>query len=137
MTWILWALSLSSATSPAPPPAEAAPAAEAPSAPCAARFTFVGQPDCVQLTYVDGRTRVDNHCDAPLLVDRSVQPGASQPVPAGASTWVRDLSAFTMGLDGELYQAVAQLHECTPTCSPPTERSSPWAGTTTVTYDGP
>jgi len=107
MSWILWALSLSSATPAAP---EAPPVEEA--APeCTAQFTFVGQPECVQLTYDDGRTRLDNGCSSAVLVDQSVQSGGFQPVPPGTSVHVKDLSAFTLAMDGELFLAVAQVDE--------------------------
>ena len=61
-------------------------------------FTFSGQPDCVDLVYEGGRTQLTNACDAPLLVDQSVQlPDASAPrgvIPARTASAIRDLSAL-------------------------------------------
>jgi len=78
--------------------------------PCPPSFVFVGAPSCVELTYADGQTEVRNRCEHLLLVDQSVQ-GTFAPVAPGETTHVRDLQAFTVGMDGELYRAVALIQE--------------------------
>lgn len=78
-------------------------------------FTFVGQPACVGLAWEGGHTRLDNRCDAALLVDQSVllPRAASTPiVPARAEVELRDLSAFTLGMEGRLYRVVAVVEAC-------------------------
>lgn len=77
---------------------------------CDTSFVFVGPPACVELTYADGRTQLTNQCDDVLLVDQSVQ-GTFQPVRPGDSADLRDLQAFTLGLRGELYRAVAMVEQ--------------------------
>lgn len=89
-------------------------ALSATASPCATRFVFVGQPECVELTYADGRTQLANQCEEVLLVDQSVQ-GTFQPVLPGKTVEVRDLQAFTLGLQGKLYRTVALVEE---TCEP-------------------
>jgi hypothetical protein len=72
-------------------------------------FVFVGQPDCVELSFTGQSTRLVSRCEAPLLVDQSVLPeGLILP---GTTTEIRDLSAFTIGLEGVLYRAVAMMEE--------------------------
>ncbi len=73
------------------------------------QFTFVGQPDCVAIDYADGVSTIHNGCEAPILVDASVK-SAWRPILPGHSEEVRDLSAFTIGLQGELHRAVAVVH---------------------------
>lgn len=78
-------------------------------------FAFVGQPACVGLAWEGGHTRLDNRCDADLLVDQSVLlPGATSTpiVPARAQVEVRDLNAFTLGMEGRLYRVVAVVEAC-------------------------
>ncbi len=89
-------------------------ALSATASPCATRFVFVGQPACVELTYADGRTQLANQCEAVLLLDPSVQ-GTFQPVLPGHTVDVRDLQAFTLGLQGKLYRTKALVEE---TCDP-------------------
>jgi hypothetical protein len=72
-------------------------------------FEFVGQPDCVELSFTGQSTRLISRCEAPLLVDHSVL--SSGLILPGTTTEIRDLSAFTMGLEGELYRAVAMVAE--------------------------
>ena len=86
-------------------------------APCLeTTFEFTGQPDCVELTYADGRTQLNNTCPHALLLDQSVQlPGSTGSLPlvqAHASTQIKDLSAFTMGMNGKLYKVVAVVTVC-------------------------
>jgi hypothetical protein len=71
-------------------------------------FVFSGQPECVQVDYEAGITHVQNDCAAPILLDSSVKQ-AWQPLAPGKAADVRDLSAFTIGLDGVLYRAVAMI----------------------------
>jgi len=106
MSWIWWALSLSSATPTVEEPVE--PEATSPAPAAEVSFVFEGQPDCVTIDYRDGATHLSNGCDGVLLVDQSVQPGF-RPLAPGEHVVVKDLSAFTLGLDGELYAAVAHL----------------------------
>ena len=80
-------------------------------------FEFNGQPDCVELSFEDGRTRIINACQYPLLVDQSVlfhlNSGASSGfIPAQTMAEIRDLSAFTLGMNGTLYQVVAAVVPC-------------------------
>ncbi len=72
-------------------------------------FEFQGQPACVELEYTGQSTRLTSRCEAPLLVDQSVL--AAGIILPGATVEVRDLSAFTLGLEGRLYRAVAQVAE--------------------------
>jgi hypothetical protein len=72
-------------------------------------FTFVGQPPCVAVTFEGDHTRLTSTCDGPLLVDRSVASASGGVVMPGETALVRDLSAFTLGLDGELHRVVATL----------------------------
>lgn len=87
-------------------------------------FSFVGQPACVSLAYDGQHTWLENDCTAPLLVDVSVLDGVGggPTVAPGARARLRDLSAFSLGLEGELHRAVAvvELPECpaAPTVSP-------------------
>ncbi len=76
-------------------------------------FDFVGQPDCVELSYTGEHTRLVNGCAAALLVDQSVH--AAGLVMPGATVEVRDLSAFTIGMEGLLFRAVAHVVEPVPT----------------------
>jgi hypothetical protein len=81
-------------------------------------FEFHGQPACVTLTWADGRTRLDNACEQPLLVDQSVHLWAEDR-PVGivlplASIELRDLNTFTIGLHGTLYRVVAVQPEPVP-----------------------
>ena len=79
-------------------------------------FSFVGQPACVSLAYDGKHTWLENGCTAPLLVDVSVLDGVGggPTVAPGARARLRDLSAFSLGLEGELHRAVAvvELPEC-------------------------
>lgn len=79
---------------------------------CPSRFEFVGQPECVQLEWTDGKTRVTNECEQPLLLDRSVGKASLQIVRPGDTVYVVDLNKFTLGLDGQLYKALARFAEC-------------------------
>lgn len=91
-------------------------------------FDFVGQPDCVTLTWEgDGHTLLENACDHPLLLDQSVQLPSQRIglVPAGATTRVRDLSAFTLGAAGRLYRVRAVLLEPEPAELPPEDTGLP------------
>ncbi len=72
-------------------------------------FVFQGQPDCVDLSFEGERTRLTSRCGSPLLVDQSVLPTSL--IPPGTETEIRDLSAFTIGMDGTLYRVVAMLVE--------------------------
>ncbi len=78
-------------------------------------FEFAGQPKCVELSYADGQTQLTNSCEHALLIDQSVQLPASakpaKPIPAKTSTKIRDLSAFTMGMNGKLYRVVANVRD--------------------------
>lgn len=108
--------------------ASLAPAAAAPCGPAAP--TFVGQPGCVTLTFDGRQTHVHNACGAPVLVDASVWTGppAAPWVAPGETATVRDLSAFSMGLEGELYRATAvwSAPECPAEPAPPAEPERPW-----------
>ena len=104
-------------------------AAAAASASCPAiAFEFQGQPSCVELRYQDATTRAHNGCSQPLLLDHSVvlEAGAFlvQPDTTGD---IRDLSAFTLGMDGKLYQVVATLAE-QPACREPGDTGEPREG---------
>ena len=81
-------------------------------------FSFVGQPDCVQVQWDGERTRLENNCEAAILVDQSVQldvEGQSNGlVLPGATTHVRDLSAFSLGMNGEIYRVIAVIEEPEP-----------------------
>ena len=84
-------------------------------------FAFVGQPECVALTYADGRTHLRNDCEATLLVDQAVAlPGADghpqQLVGAHEEVVIRDLNRFTLAMDGGLYGVVATLAEVPAEC---------------------
>ena len=81
-------------------------------------FVFSGQPECVKVDYEAGVTHVQNDCAAPILLDASVKQ-AWRPLAPGQAADVRDLSAFTIGLDGVIYRAIASIVPNTP------ERSSP------------
>lgn len=87
-------------------------------------FTFVGQPACVTAEFDGQRTQLENGCAVPLLIDQSVLLSADSPhVEPGASAELRDLSAFTLGMEGKLQRvvAVAEVPEC-PAPPPPPER---------------
>jgi len=84
-------------------------------------FEFSGQPDCVALAYDDSRITINNTCEHALLVDQSVQRqtdgGAVDALILPQTTAeVRDLSAFTIGMDGVLYQIVASLASVPESC---------------------
>lgn len=106
-----------------------APALACPSA----TFTFSGQPDCVELVFTGERTRLTNSCAASVIVDQSVQVAAEGAHPAGrippdTVTEIRDLSAFTMGMDGELFRVVAAIADtdaCEDTAPPPVDTDPP------------
>jgi hypothetical protein len=72
-------------------------------------FVFQGQPACVELRYDQGSTQLTSRCEVPLLVDQSVL--AAGIILPGARAEIRDLSAFTLGLEGRLYRAVATVAE--------------------------
>ena len=88
-----------------------------------ATFRFVGQPACVSLVFDGAHTQLKNDCSAPLLVDISVLAGSagSPEIPSGGSAELRDLSAFTVGLGGEIHRAVAVIEppSCPDTSPPP------------------
>jgi hypothetical protein len=91
-------------------------------------FTFVGQPACVGVVFEGDHTRLTSACDGPLLVDRSVALASGSVLMPGQTAVVRDLSAFTLGLDGELHRVVATVDpapacEVVATASP--ERDDP------------
>ena len=82
-------------------------------APCPSpTFSFHGQPDCVSLTFTGSRTELVNRCAAPLLVDQSVLLGQGPWILPDTRAELRDLSAFSLGMDGELFQVVAVLEAC-------------------------
>lgn len=100
---------------------------------CAPTFTFVGQPDCVSLAFDGHRTRLHNACDAAVLVDQSVLLDASAGpaaalVSPGAEVALRDLSAFTLGMEGELHRAVALMDEPPAACAQPQAMKPPPTG---------
>mgnify|MGYP007025808860 CR=1 FL=1 len=78
---------------------------------CPEPFVFQGQPSCVSLSYAEGRTVLENRCEHPVWLDQSVRlpKDPSGPVPAKATVTIRDLNVFTLGMGGELFQAVATL----------------------------
>ena len=80
---------------------------------CPAPFVFEGQPQCVALSYTDGRTELENRCEHPVWLDQSVRlpRDPSGPVPAQAKVTIRDHSSFTLGMGGELFLAVARRCE--------------------------
>lgn len=80
-------------------------------------FVFVGQPDCVDLSWASGVTTLHNRCEAPLLVDATVRVDDAVVAPGEVVT-LRDLSAFTLGLEGQLHQVVARWEG---PASPPAE----------------
>lgn len=118
------------------PLGHAAPPPLAPPAPvgCGAPvFTFVGQPACVSLAFDGARTQLVNGCGAPLLVDASVLAGAgvAPGIPAGGRAELRDLSAFSLGLEGEIHRAVAvvEVTACPapgPVAGPPAPVRGAW-----------
>lgn len=119
-----------------PATASASASPEAPEAPavatpdCAPTFTFVGQPECVDLAFDGERTRLRNACEAAVLVDQSVLFDASAGpagalVAPGAEAELRDLSAFTLGMAGELHRAVALLDEAPAACQQPQAMKPP------------
>lgn len=75
-------------------------------------FTFVGQPACVSLHFQGSETELVNRCEVPLLVDQSVLLAADPWVQPGAQVVLRDLSAFSLGLSGELFQVIAVMESC-------------------------
>jgi hypothetical protein len=104
---------------------EAAPAAP-PAADCGQPvFTFVGQPECVSLVFDGGHTQLDNGCDVPLLIDVSVLAGVGggPSIPAGGTAELRDLSAFSLGVDGEIHRATAMVE--IPECAAPEPELEP------------
>ncbi|MEM6926718.1 MAG: hypothetical protein AAF602_07330 [Myxococcota bacterium] len=84
--------------------------------PVEVRFEFVGQPECVALSYADGATTLTNHCDQPVVVDQSVL-RRFRLIATGETVTLVDLSAFNLGLAGTLYRAVAIVAD-PPTPSP-------------------
>jgi hypothetical protein len=80
---------------------------------CPVTFAFQGQPDCISLDFQTDRIQLVNACTAPVLVDQSVVLRSdSQLIPAGSSAWIRDLSAFTVGMEGRIYPVLAYLVTC-------------------------
>jgi hypothetical protein len=76
-------------------------------------FSFQGQPDCVELVYSEGRTLLSNRCEAPMIVDASVLTGTMTGlIGAGTNAELRDLSAFTLGMEGQLYPVFAVMEHC-------------------------
>ena len=91
-------------------------------------FAFQGQPACVELRYEDGKTKLHNGCSHALLLDHSVVLAADAfLVQPEVAVDIRDLSAFTLGLDGKLYQVVATLAE-EPACHEPMDTGDPQRG---------
>jgi hypothetical protein len=86
----------------------------------ATTFTFVGQPACVELAFDGTHTLLHNACEQPLLVDESVRLAASGPTIApGDGATLRDLSVFTIGMDGRLFRTVAQVEAARCPAPPP------------------
>jgi len=87
-------------------------------APVAPTFDFVGQPACVSLSFDGSTTQLESTCEQPLIIDQSVARGgaSAQVVPAHGEATLRDLSAFSLGMDGTLYQVVAVIAE-PPACA--------------------
>ncbi len=88
---------------------------------CPVSFEFNGQPECVQLSYQDGQTSVINECADPILVDESVRLDANHPSPSGivaphSQAVIRDLSAFTLGMNGQIYGVVASIASAPDAC---------------------
>jgi hypothetical protein len=83
-------------------------------------FEFQGQPDCVSLVYAPPHITVTNTCVDPVLVDASVQlhrVGASVAVVSpGSALNVLDLSAFSLGMNGEIYSVIALVSAVEGTC---------------------
>jgi hypothetical protein len=81
---------------------------------CEEGFVFEGPPECVEIYWREGVTTLHNACEVPVVVDRSVRPPgvAAGPVASGATVSLRDLSFFTLGVDGRLYRAVARRSIC-------------------------
>ena len=82
-------------------------------------FQFVGPPDCISLAFDGTRTQLKNGCPSPLHVDISVRIGsdAGPEIPPGGTATLRDLSAFTVGMEGEIHRAVAVIEA--PACPAP------------------
>ena len=78
---------------------------------CPVDFDYAGQPACVALDWEGERTRVENRCEQAVLLDRAVRTELPLVLP-GQTVWVRDLSAFTLGMGGELFRAVAHQKPC-------------------------
>ena len=81
---------------------------------CPVTFEFHGQPECVEVIYLGGTTALTNDCSVPILVDESVrlrsETRAPGPFVAPQSTvQLRDLSAFTLGMNGEIFGVVASI----------------------------
>ena len=116
------ALTLATTTPAAAAPADAPTAAATCGAPS---FVFVGQPACVTLLFDGAHTQLENGCAVPLLIDQSVVRGggAAQPVLPGASQTLHDLSAFSLGMEGEIYRATAVLIEADCAADPAPEPS--------------
>ena len=115
-----------------PPTTEDPPVAGA-AATDGSRFAFKGQPECVTLSWTDGVTMAKNGCAAPLLVDHSVQTGPSIIAP-GDTVALRDLSAFSIGLEGELHWVVAVWAEPAP--QPPTSPARTLTGRPSIGRGG-
>ena len=78
-------------------------------------FEFHGQPECIELAYAHGRITLDNQCDHLLLVDQSLQLENTSPgfIAPHTTTQIRDLSFFTVGMNGSLYEVVASIAQAT------------------------
>jgi hypothetical protein len=102
-------------------PLHAAPAAPSCEGP---RFAFVGQPECVEIAWDGERTQLRSRCEHELLVDLSVLPTstASPVVQAGEQVALRDLSAFTVGMDGSLYKVVDMVDTTSCDSTPETQQ---------------
>ncbi len=79
---------------------------------CPVSFDFVGQPSCTEIAYRDGRVVVDNRCEHALLMDQSRRCETAAGPPSGlilpqTTAQVRDLSVFTLGMAGQIYQVAA------------------------------
>ncbi|MEL6349193.1 MAG: hypothetical protein AAFV53_39180 [Myxococcota bacterium] len=78
-------------------------------------FTFHGQPACVDLAFEGARTRLTNRCDSPLIIDQQVLLDAADAVVLPqADVEIRDLSAFTLGVEGTVYAVFARVETCAP-----------------------
>lgn len=83
---------------------------------CPISFAFVGQPACTEVTYEEGRIQVENRCEHALLMDQSLLFHTASGPPSGlilpqTTAEIRDLSVFTLGMSGQIYQVTAMIVE--------------------------